>query len=167
MAVLTSIVVRAKAETKGDRRIRVPAFAGMTNKRRMNRLALLSLALLATPSLAAKPAGLTVKSGETWEFALSRGQPAQARKVSATSEPGEGRIRVTVRSMMGTTMTIVSNNPRPYTYTAELIGGTTTVPARSCTLPADGRLSFENWPQKADAIRLSNFKPAKREGSCP
>ena len=39
--------------------------------------------------------------------------------------------------------------------------------SRSCTLPADGRLSFENWPQKAEAVRLSNFRPAKREGSCP
>ena len=90
-----------------------------------------------------------------------------ARKVSATREPREGRIRVTVRAMMGTTMTIISNNPRPYTYSAELIGTAKSVPARSCTLPADGRLSFENWPQKAEAIRLSSFKAAKREGSCP
>ena len=126
-----------------------------------------SFGLLAASPLAAKSNGLTIKSGETWEFALSRGQPSMARKVSPTSEPREGRIRVTVRSMMGTTMTIVSNNPRPYTYTAELIGGTKAVAARSCTLPADGRLSFENWPQKADAVRLGNFKPAKREGACP
>jgi hypothetical protein len=126
-----------------------------------------SLALLVASPLAAKSNGLTVKPGETWEFALSRGQPFQARKVSATEVPREGRIRVTVRAMMGTTLTILSNNPRPYTYTAELIGGARTVPARSCTLPADGRLSFENWPQKAEAIRLSNFKPARREGSCP
>jgi len=126
-----------------------------------------SLALLAAAPLAAKPAGLTVKPGETWEFAISKGQPVQARKVGATDNPREGRIRVTLRAMMGTTLTILSNNPRPYTYTAELIGAAKTVPARSCTLPADGRLSFENWPQKADAVRLSNFKPAKREGSCP
>ena len=126
-----------------------------------------SLTLFAAPPLAAKPQGLTVKPGETWEFAVSKGQPVQARKVGATDNPREGRIRVTVRAMMGTTLTILSNNPRPFTYTAELIGGTKAVPARSCTLPADGRLSFENWPQKADAVRLSNFKPAKREGSCP
>ena len=126
-----------------------------------------SLALLAASPLAAKSPGLTVKPGETWEFALSKGQPVAARKVSPTADPREGRIRVTLRSMMGTTLTIVSNNRRPYTYTAELIGGTKAVPARSCTLPADGRLSFENWPQKAEGVRLSNFKPAKREGSCP
>ena len=126
-----------------------------------------ALMLAVSTPAAAKSPGLTVKSGETWEFALSRGQPVQARKTSPTAEPRDGRIRVTVRSMMGTTMTIVSNNPRPYTYTAELIGAAKAVPARSCTLPADGRLSFENWPQKADAIRLSDFKPAKREGSCP
>jgi hypothetical protein len=126
-----------------------------------------SLALLGASPLAAKSPGLTIKPGETWEFALSKGQPVAARKTSPTTDPREGRIRVTLRSMMGTTLTIVSNIPRPYTYTAELIGGTRTVPARSCTLPAGGRLSFENWPQKADAVRLSNFRPSKREGSCP
>jgi len=126
-----------------------------------------SLALLAASPLAAKPPGLTIKPGETWEFALSKGQPVAARKISPTADPREGRIRVTLRAMMGTTLTIVSNIPRPYTYTAELIGGTKAVPARSCTLPAGGRLSFENWPQTAEAVRLSNFKPAKREGSCP
>jgi hypothetical protein len=126
-----------------------------------------SLALLAPSPLEAKSPGLTIKTGETWEFALSKGQPVAARKISPTTNPREGRIRVTLRSMMGTTLTIVSNNPRPYTYTAELIGGSKPVPARSCTLPADGRLSFENWPQKAEAVRLSNFRPAKREGSCP
>ena len=132
-----------------------------------NAMLIASLALLAASPVTAKPKGLTVKSGETWEFALSRGQPVQARKMSATDLPREGRIRVTVRAMMGTTLTILSNNPRPFTYTAELIGGTKAVPARSCTLPADGRVSFENWPQKAEAVRLSNFRPAKREGSCP
>ena len=127
----------------------------------------MSLTLLAASPLAAKSPGLTVKPGETWEFALSKGQPVGARKISATTDPREGRIRVTLRSMMGTTLTIVSNSPRAYTYTAELIGGAKAVPARSCTLPANGRLSFENWPQTAEAVRLSNFKPAKREGSCP
>jgi hypothetical protein len=126
-----------------------------------------SFALLAAPQLAAKSPGLTVKPGETWEFALSRGQPVAARMISPTTDPREGRIRVTLRAMMGTTLTIVSNNPRPYTYTAELIGGAKPVAARSCTLPADGRLSFENWPQKAEAVRLSNFRPAKRDSSCP
>ena len=135
----------------------------------MLRLAILaaSAALLTASPLAAKPQALTVKSGETWDFMLSKGQPIRARKASPTAVPREGHIRVTVRAMMGTTMTIVSNNPRPYTYTAELVGVAKAIAARSCTLPADSRLSFENWPQKADAVKLSNFQPAKREGSCP
>ena len=131
---------------------------------------LLSLALLAmltaSPALA-EPKGLTVRPNETWLFSISRGHPVRARRAKPTAQPAEGQILVTVRTMMGTTMTVTSNNPRPYTYTAELIGGAKAVATRSCTLPADGRLSFENWPQKAEAIRLSNFRPAKRDGSCP
>lgn len=122
--------------------------------------------MLTAPASAASK-GLVVKPGETWEFALSKGEPVGARKISASTDPRKGRIRVTLQAMMGTTLTIVSNNPRPYTYTAELIGAAKPVEARSCTLPAGGRLSFENWPQKAQAVRLSNFRPAKSEGSCP
>ncbi len=125
------------------------------------------LLLIATPTAAAQSPGLIVKSGETWDFTLSKGQPVRARKASPSAPPQEGHVRVTVQAVMGTTMTIVSNNPRPYTYTAELIGATKAIAARSCTLPADSRLSFENWPQKAAAVRLSNFQPAKRDGSCP
>jgi hypothetical protein len=85
---------------------------------------LLALALLLSgAALPAKAAGLTVKTGETWVFSLSGGQPVKARKVSANAKPAAGQIVVTVRSMMGTTMTITSNNKRAYTYKAELIGG--------------------------------------------
>ena len=69
--------------------------------------------------------------------------------------------------MMGTTMTITSNNKQTYTYKAELIGAAKTVPTRSCTLPANSRLSFENWPQKATAVRLGEFKVATKDGACP
>jgi hypothetical protein len=69
--------------------------------------------------------------------------------------------------MMGTTMTITSNNKQAYTYKAELIGADKAVPIRSCTLPANSRLSFENWPQKAAAVRLSDFKVATKDGACP
>ncbi len=126
------------------------------------------LAILAL--LAASPAvaqGLTVKTGETWLFAISRGQPIRAHKAKPTIKPGPGQVLVTVRAMMGTTMTITSNNRSAYTYRAELLGTDRPVTARSCTLPANGRLSFENWPQKATAIRLSNFKLATKDGSCP
>ena len=131
----------------------------------MFRFALFPVLLLA--ALPAQAQNLTVKTGETWVFRIANGQPAKARKVAAQSKPSRGEVVVTVKSMMGTTMTITSNNPVAYTYKAELIGAEKAVPTRSCTLPANNRLSFENWPQKAAAVRLSSFKPATRDGSCP
>jgi hypothetical protein len=127
----------------------------------------LAFLLAASPVAAAQSPGLTVKTGETWVFGLSNGQPAKARRANADAKPGAGQIVVTVRSMMGTTMTITGNNPVAYTYKAELIGGEKAVSTRSCTLPAKARMSFENWPQKAKAVRLSDFKPATRDGACP
>ena len=62
--------------------------------------------------------------------------------------------------MMGTTMTVTNNSPIAYTYRAELIAGGKAQVARSCTLPANGRPVFEHWPQKADAVRISDFKVA-------
>lgn len=123
--------------------------------------------LLAAAPRPAVAASLTVKTGESWMFAISRGEPVRARKVKPTVKPGPGQVMVTVTSMMGTTMSISSNNPVAYTYQAELIGAGKTIPARSCTLPANGRLSFEHWPQKASAVRLSRFKVATKDGSCP
>ena len=123
--------------------------------------------LLAAGAVQAKPTGLTVRTGETWVFSLAGGQPAKARKTSADAKPAAGQIVVTVRSMMGTTMTITSNNKRAYNYKAELVGAAKAVPIRSCQLPANNRLSFENWPQKAKAVRLSDFKAAAKDGACP
>ncbi|WP_294120651.1 hypothetical protein [Sphingomonas sp.] len=131
------------------------------------RLIGLALLIAATPVGAAKPAALTIKTGETWQFSLFRGQPVHARKASADARPASGQIQVTVRSLLGTTMTIVSNNPIAFTYRAELLGTDNPVAARSCALPPDGRLSFESWPQKADAVRLSDFKVAPKGGACP
>ena len=131
----------------------------------MIRIADLSAALLIAVPVSAQ--GLTVKTGETWVFRLADGQPSKARKTAASTKPARGEVLVTVRSMMGTTLAITSNNPVAYTYKAELIGAAKAVPTRSCTLPANNRLSFENWPQKATAVRLSDFKPARRDGSCP
>jgi hypothetical protein len=121
--------------------------------------------LLASTPAAAKP--LTVRTGESWLFSLHRGEPVRARKVSPQARPGSGQVMVTVRSVIGTTMTISSNNPEAYTYRAELIGTGEAVAARSCTLPANGRLSFEQWPEKAEAVRLSEFRIARKDGSCP
>ena len=133
----------------------------------MNRSAAFALlALLASPA-DAQSSGLTIKTGESWMFAISRGQPVRARKVEPTVKPPPGQVLVSLRSMMGTSLSITSNNPHAYTYSAELIGANKTVPVRSCTLPANGRLSFEHWPQVASAVRISNFKLATKDGSCP
>ena len=131
-----------------------------------NIAALALLALLASP-VAAQSRGLTVKTGESWMFAISRGQPVRARKVAPAVKPSPGHVLVSLRSMMGTSLSITSNNPQAYTFSAELIGAEKSVPVRSCTLPANGRLSFEHWPQKASAVRISNFKVATKDGSCP
>ena len=131
---------------------------------------MIALHILPLLLLIAAPAGaqgLTVKTGETWTFSIAKGQPAKARKVSPSAKPGPGQVLVTVKPMMGTTMTITSNNPSAYTYKAQLLGSDKPVTARSCTLPANNRLSFENWPQNANAVRLSDFKPASKAGSCP
>jgi hypothetical protein len=71
--------------------------------------------------------------------------------------------------MMGTTLTITNNNSISYTYRAELLGAgdKKAAPSRTCALPAKARIAIENWPQKAIAVRLSNFKPAPSSGSCP
>jgi hypothetical protein len=131
------------------------------------RLIALALLLATSPVGAAEPTGLTVRTGETWLFSLHRGQPVKARKARPDTKPAPGQIQVTVQSMLGTTMTISSNNPTAFTYRAELIGADKPVSARSCALPPDGRLSFESWPQKADAVRLSDFKLAPKGGACP
>src|SRR5215213_4801516 len=112
--------------------------------------------LAGSPSVAQSP-GITIKAGETWMFALYRGQPVRARKASPSTKPAPGQVVVTVRSLMGTSLSIASKNPQPFTYKAELVGTDKAVPVRSCTLPANGRLSFEHWPEKASAVRLSNF----------
>ena len=130
------------------------------------RLLLLALLLAAAPAFA-RPAGLVVRTGETWQFSLFHGQPVKARKASANARPAPGQIQVTVRSLLGTTMTISSNNPTAFTYRAELVGADKPVAARSCALPPDGRLSFESWPQQADAVRLSDFQVAPKGGACP
>jgi hypothetical protein len=129
-------------------------------------LSLIAALLLAAPSAAQSP-GLVVRTGESWLFTIYRGQPARVRKASATTKPRPGQVLVTLRTMMGTSLSITSNNPGAYTYRAELVGTDKPVAVRSCTLPADGRLSFEHWPEKADAVRLSDFKPAPKDGNCP
>jgi len=133
----------------------------------MFRAALITIALLAATPAVAKSPGLTVKTGESWMFAISRGQPVRAHRVKPTVKPPPGQVVVTLRAMLGTSLSISSNSRQSYTYRAELLGAANAIPVRSCTLPANGRVSFEHWPEKADAVRISDFKIARQDGSCP
>jgi len=122
--------------------------------------ALLALALIAAAAPAAT-APLTVKTGETWLFALDHGDPARAHKVDASAKPAKGEVKVAVRALFGTTMTISNNSPQGYTFKAELIGADgKAVTAKTCTLPAKNQPALESWPQKAVAVRIGAFKPA-------
>ncbi|MCL6684411.1 hypothetical protein [Sphingomonas alba] len=131
------------------------------------RLVVLSFAALFVASpLAAKP--LTVHMGETWIFAVAHGQPAKARKVDAKIAPSTGEMKVSLSSLMGTTMTIANNSEHDYAYRATLVLAEGKAgPAKSCAVPANGRLAIEHWPQKVAAIRLSDFKPAPAGSLCP
>jgi len=126
---------------------------------------LLGAAALALAS-AVQAAPLTVRVGETWLFDVSDGQPSAARKVAATAKPAKGQIMVSVRALLGTSMIVTNNSPVAYTFNAQLIRGGKAVTARTCTLPAGGRPIFEQWEERADAIRIGNFRQAGSEGRC-
>jgi hypothetical protein len=123
-------------------------------------------ALLLIAAAPAQAAGLTVRTGETWLFTIKNGEPAQARKVTPSAKIGKRQIKVSVRSILGTAMTVTNNSPIAYTFRAELISGGKATVARSCTLPAKARPVFEQWEQKADAVRISEFKVAGAGGRC-
>ena len=129
----------------------------------MTRLLASLLLLIAAP---AQAAGLTVKTGETWLFSVKNGEPAQARKISTSAKIPKGQIKVSVRSLLGTAMTITNNSPVAYTFKAELLSGGKTTVGRSCTLPPGARPAFEQWEQKADAVRIGTFKIADANGRC-
>ena len=118
--------------------------------------------LLALALAASSPAPLTVPVGENWLFSLDHGQPAHARKVTEKAKPAKGQIKVAVRALFGTMMTISSNSATGYTFKAELVGADgKAVNARTCTLPPGNSPALESWPQKAAAVRIADFKPAK------
>ena len=123
-------------------------------------------ALVLIAAAPAQAAGLTVRTGETWLFTIKDGEPAQARKVTPSAKIGKRQIKVSVRSILGTAMTVTNNSPIAYTFRAELISGGKATVARSCTLPAKARPVFEQWEQKADAVRISDFKVAGVDGRC-
>jgi len=123
------------------------------------KLAIMTLALLATPSLAVP---LTVGVGDTVVFAIDHGQPVLARKVAPTAKPSRGEVKVAVRALFGTMMTITNNSATGYTFQAQLIGADgKTVVGRTCTLPPGNQPALESWPQKAVSVRIADFKPAK------
>ena len=126
---------------------------------------MLAALMAASPAISGE---LTVSIGETWMFRLNRDQPVHALKAAPSTKPRPGEIRVSVRSMMGTTMTMISNSPNSYTYRAALIGPNgKAIAARSCALPGDNRLAFESWPQPATAVRIGYFKPTAGNNACP
>ena len=127
-------------------------------------LALLALAA-ATPASAK---GLTIRTGETWVFSIVRGQPANARRVAAQAKPTRNQIKISVGSMLGTAMWVTNNSPVDYAYRATLLlPNGKAGPAKACVVPANGRIAFENWPQAAVAVRVSDFKAAPAGSLCP
>ena len=127
----------------------------------------LALALLLLAAAApAQADGLTVRMGETWFFSVKNGEPANARRVSPSAKIPKGQIKVSVRPLMGTSMVVTNNSPVAYTFRAELLSGGNTTVARACTLPANARPAFEQWQEKAAAVRISAFKAATADGRC-
>ena len=123
---------------------------------------------MATPSLlaAALAASLSAQPGESWLFRIADGQPTAARRVPQNATPARGEIRLTVKRMLGTTVTMLNNSQQAYTYRATLVGADgKTIVAKSCVLPAHNRLAMESWPQVAVAVRVDSFKPT-RETNC-
>ncbi len=126
----------------------------------------LALFVLAASPVSAK--GLTVRMGETWVFAIERGQPARARRVAATASPAANQIEISVQPLMGTTMTVTNNSKYDYAYRALLVmpggkGGA----SKSCAVPANGRMAIEHWPRPVAAVRVSHFKRAPAGSLCP
>ena len=120
---------------------------------------LLAVALIAAAPALAEP--LTVRTGETWLFTLDHGDPARPRKAEATAAPARGEMKISVRALFGTMMTITNNGAQGYTFQAQLIGADgKAVNARSCGAPANNEPALESWPQKAAAVRIGGFKPA-------
>jgi hypothetical protein len=123
-------------------------------------------ALLLLAAVPVQAAGLTVRTGETWIFTVKNGEPAHARRVAPSARIPKGQIKVSVRPMFGTAMTVTNNSTIAYTYRAELLSGGKASVARSCTLPPNARPSFEQWQQNADAVRIGGFKVASADGTC-
>ena len=126
---------------------------------------LLGFALLAIAS-AVQAEPLSVRVGESWVFKISDGQPAAAHKTEATAKPAKGEIMIAVRGLFGTTMILTNNTAVSYSFNAELLPGRNMTAVRTCTLPPGGKPVVEQWDQKAEFVRISNFRAAGNEGVC-
>ena len=99
---------------------------------------------------------------------VAEGPAAAARKVGVKTAPAPGEMKVSLNALMGTTMTITNNSRFDYAYRAILVlPGGKVGPAKSCAVPAHGRLAIEHWKQTVAAVRLSDFKPAPAGSLCP
>lgn len=123
-------------------------------------------AVMLTVAAAAQAAPLTVHTGETWLFTLKDGQPTSAHQAKPTAKPAQGEVMVSVRALFGTSMIATNNSRGGYTFSAELLQSGKASAARTCTLPAGGSPILEQWPQKAEAVRISNFHATGPGGRC-
>ena len=123
------------------------------------------LTLFAAAPAAAGP--LTVHMGESWIFSVHNGEPVNARQVRAAARPTRGELKVSVQPMMGTTMSVVNYTRHDYAYRATLLADGKPVEAKSCAVPANGRLAIERWSRRVSAITLSNFRAAPAGSLCP
>jgi hypothetical protein len=123
-------------------------------------------ALLLVAASSANAQGLTVRTWESWVFTVRNGEPANTRKVDAEAKPAPGQIMVTARALFGTNMIVTNNSATAYTFRAELLQGGKAIATRPCDLPANAQPILEQWPQKADAVRISHFQGAPRGGRC-
>jgi hypothetical protein len=114
----------------------------------------------------AQTAPLTVRAGESWVFKVRDGQPADAHKVNPAVKPAKGEVMVTVRSLFGTVLITNNNSSTAYSFNAELYPPTNLTAVRTCTLSSGGKPSLEQWEQKAQAVRISNFRAAGNEHRC-
>ena len=122
-------------------------------------ISLIAIALLAAAT-PAHPGPLTVPVGETWLFTLDHGEPVHARKAQASAKPERGEVKVSLRALLGTMLTITDNNPQGYTSQAVLVGADgKAVTARTCTLPAGNQPALESWPRKIASVRIVDFRP--------
>lgn len=115
----------------------------------------------------AAPAPLTVRMGESWVFSVRNGEPVNARKVGNAVPPAHSQFRVSLQPMLGTTMTVINNSRHDYAYRATLVVDGKPAEAKSCAVPANGRLAIEHWPKPVSAVILSHFRAAPAGSLCP